>query len=81
MMVDILPEISGVDFDAAWRRRVEAPVDADSRVTAPFISVDDLLAAKLAAGRKQDLADVAAIRRAQGIPRQRRSAKPRHAPK
>jgi len=27
LMVDILPEISGVDFDAAWSRRVDAPVD------------------------------------------------------
>ncbi len=77
LMVDILPEISGVDFAAAWSRRIEAPLDADSSVIAPFISADDPLAAKLAAGRKQDLADVAAIRAAQGRPGQPRAARPR----
>ena len=81
LMVDILPEISGVEFDAAWARRVEGPIVADGSVSAPFISVEDLLAAKRAAGRKQDLADVAAIRQAQGAPGQPRSAKPRRAPK
>jgi hypothetical protein len=77
MMVDILPEISGIEFDAAWRRRVEAPVDADGGVIAPFISADDLLVAKLAAGRKQDLADVAAILKAQNTARHPRAAEPR----
>ena len=81
LMVDILPEISGVDFDTAWSRRVESPVDADSGVIAPFISADDLLAAKLAAGRSQDLADVAAIRAAQKPPEQSRTAKSRRRPK
>ena len=76
-MVDILPEISGVDFDTVWSRRVESPVDADSGVIAPFISADDLLAAKLAAGRSQDLADVAAIRAAQKPPEQSRTTRPR----
>jgi hypothetical protein len=59
VMVDILPSISGVDFDQAWQRRVEFPVD--SGLNAAFISRDDLLAAKLAAGRPQDLADAAAL--------------------
>jgi hypothetical protein len=59
VMVDILPRISGVDFDEAWQRRVLVPVD-DS-LSVPFISREDLLAAKLAAGRPQDLADVAAL--------------------
>ncbi|MGA7411448.1 MAG: hypothetical protein WBW33_13280 [Bryobacteraceae bacterium] len=45
---DILPDIPGVDFDAAW----------------DFISSGDLVAAKLASGRPQDLADVDAIRKA-----------------
>lgn len=59
VMVDILPRISGVDFEEAWQRRVEVKID-DS-LTAPFISREDLLAAKLAAGRPQDLADAAAL--------------------
>ncbi len=66
LMVDILPEISGVDFDVAWARRVETAIDAESGVVVPVISVEDLLAAKLAAGRAQDIADVAAIRKAKG---------------
>lgn len=64
LMVDILPEIDGVEFDGVWSRRVEAPIDAGSSVIAPFISRDDLITAKLAVAREQDLADVAAIRKA-----------------
>ncbi|MGH9431142.1 MAG: nucleotidyl transferase AbiEii/AbiGii toxin family protein [Terriglobia bacterium] len=62
--VDILPEISGVDFDRAWEKRVEAVIDRQSDLTASFISCEDLIAAKLAAGRPQDIADVAALRKA-----------------
>jgi hypothetical protein len=62
--VDILPHIPGVDFDAAWQKRVETTVDPDTGLKAFFISRDDLIAAKLAAGRPQDLADVDAIRKA-----------------
>jgi hypothetical protein len=64
VIVDILPEIAGVDFDAAWARRVEAVVDPVSGLKANFISADDLIASKLASGRPQDLADVDAIRKA-----------------
>lgn len=59
VMVDMLSSISGVDFDAAWERRVEFPVEPG--LNASFISREDLLAAKLAAGRPQDLADAAAL--------------------
>ncbi len=62
--VDILTEIPGVDFDAAWPRRVEDVVDPASGLKASFLSRDDLIAAKLATGRPQDLADVDAIRKA-----------------
>ena len=61
---DILPDIPGVDFDAAWARRVETVVDPASGLKANFISADDLIASKLASGRPQDLADVDAIRKA-----------------
>jgi hypothetical protein len=64
-MVDILPEITGVDFDRAWRRRVMETIDAGTGLAAAFISADDLIAAKTAAGRAQDLADVEALRKAQ----------------
>ena len=69
VMVDILSGISGVDFDQAWERRVEFPVD--SGLNASFIAREDLLAAKLAAGRPQDLADVAALSDHQGPVEQR----------
>ncbi|MEQ1884195.1 MAG: nucleotidyltransferase [Bryobacteraceae bacterium] len=59
---DILPAIDGVQFDEAWGRRVEAVIDATTGLRAFFISRDDLIAAKLAAGRMRDLADVEEIR-------------------
>jgi len=66
VMLDILPEISGVEFDGAWQKRVEVTIDAKAELKAWFISADDLIAAKLAAGRAQDLADVEALRDAKG---------------
>ncbi len=62
--VDILTAIPGVEFDAAWPRRVEAVIDPATGLKATFISRDDLIAAKLASGRGQDLADVEAIHKA-----------------
>jgi hypothetical protein len=62
---DILPDIPGVDFDAAWERRVEGAIDAKTGFKAFFISREDLIAAKLASGRPQDLADVDAIHKAE----------------
>ncbi|HWE00124.1 MAG TPA: DUF6036 family nucleotidyltransferase, partial [Bryobacteraceae bacterium] len=62
--VDILTEIPGIDFDAAWQRRVEDIVDPANGLKASFLSRDDLITSKLAAARPQDLADVDAIRKA-----------------
>ena len=64
--VDILPGIDGVEFDAAWERRVESVIDPQTGLKAFFISKDDLIASKLAAGRRRDLADVEEIREAYG---------------
>jgi len=61
---DILLDIPGVDFDAAWERRVEGVIDPKSGLKAYFISAPDLIASKLASGRPQDLADVDALRKA-----------------
>ena len=61
---DIFPDLPGVDFDAAWERRVEGVVDAATGQKAFFISKDDLIAAKLASGRLQDLADAEAVQKA-----------------
>ena len=62
--VDILTAIPGVEFDAAWPRRVEGVFDEETNLRANFISREDLLAAKRAAGRRQDLADIEAIEKA-----------------
>ena len=62
--VDILTAIPGVEFDTAWSRRVEEVFDEETNLRASFISREDLLAAKRAAGRRQDLADVEAIEKA-----------------
>ncbi len=64
IMVDILPKIDGVDFDHAWLNRVLVVIDPETGFAAPFISMKDLLAGKLASGRPQDLADAAALREA-----------------
>jgi hypothetical protein len=61
---DILPGIPGVDFDAAWERRVETVVDPATALKANIISAEDLIASKLASGRARDLADVEDIRKA-----------------
>ena len=61
---DILPDIPGVDFEAAWERRVEDLIDPESGLKAFFISSPDLIASKLASGRLQDLADAEAVQKA-----------------
>src|SRR5271170_3141908 len=77
VMVDIMPKISGVEFESAWPRRVTVAIDDDLSV--PFISREDLLVAKLSAGRAQDLIDVEALRVSnptQEIEQQQRPASP-----
>jgi hypothetical protein len=59
-----IPGYSGVDFNAAWERRVETVIDTAKGLKANFISAHDLIAAKLASGRPQDLGDADAIRKA-----------------
>jgi hypothetical protein len=63
--VDIFPGIPGVSFEQCWANRVEVPLDDESKLIAAFISAEDLIAAKTASGRDQDIADVRAIRNAQ----------------
>mgnify|MGYP000389073544 CR=1 FL=1 len=55
MRVDILMGIPGVDFEDAWTRRVSVNF---AKLTVSFISKADLIAAKKASGRPQDLIDV-----------------------
>jgi hypothetical protein len=63
-MIEIIPGISGVNFDQAWEHRVEIVVDETTRLTVPFISAEDFIANKLAAARPQDIADATAVRQA-----------------
>jgi hypothetical protein len=56
--VDLMPGVDGVDFDDVWPRRVEGLIDPQSGLMGLFIGRADLLAAKKAAGRARDLADV-----------------------
>ncbi len=60
--VDILSEIDGISFEQAWPNRVETVIDENTGLIGYFISRQDLIANKLASGRPQDLADVAALR-------------------
>ena len=53
--IDLLTQISGVDFDAAWTRHIEVVLGG---VVVPFIGRDDLIVNKRATGRPQDVADV-----------------------
>jgi hypothetical protein len=63
-MIEILPQISGVKFDDAWQRRIEALIDEQTGLKAFVISAEDFITNKLAAARLQDLADVEAVRKA-----------------
>ncbi len=58
--IDILMGIPGVDFEDAWPRRIQADFDDLSVI---FISRQDLITAKVASGRPQDMMDVAALSR------------------
>lgn len=53
--VDILQNVSGAEFGEAFQRRVDTEWDG---VRVSIIGLDDLIAAKRAAGRPQDLLDV-----------------------
>lgn len=53
--IDILTGVSGLTFERAWSRRVEAPVEG---VTVPVLGVEDLVTNKMASGREKDRADV-----------------------
>jgi hypothetical protein len=59
--VDVLRTIPGVEFEAAYARKLRVEWDG---LVADVIGRDDLLAAKRAAGREKDLRDVLAIEKA-----------------
>jgi hypothetical protein len=59
--IDILMSLPGMAFEQAWPNRVAAAFDG---TTVWFVAPDDLIAIKQASGRRQDIRDAKAIRRA-----------------
>ncbi len=60
--IDILTQPAGLDWEASWKNRVQSNFDGEP---VSFLSLSDLIVAKRAAGRPQDLADVAKLERIQ----------------
>lgn len=59
--IDILTTIDGLgSFAAAWKRRAKGTY---GKASANYIALEDLIAAKMASGRPQDLADVDVLQR------------------
>jgi hypothetical protein len=59
--IDILKSIPGVEFRACWKNRRTFEVEG---TTANFLALEDLIAAKEAAKRPQDLVDAEKLRKA-----------------
>jgi hypothetical protein len=66
-MIELLPRITGVEFDQAWEHRSEEVIDERTGLKAFIISAEDLIANKLALGRLYDLADADAVQTAQRL--------------
>ncbi len=58
LRIDILTAIQGVEFDDAWKERVEIDLDG---LLIPVVGGRHLVENKQACGRPQDLADVARL--------------------
>jgi hypothetical protein len=58
--IDILKNIPGVEFETCWEGRKTLDIGG---TTAHFPKLEDLLAAKIAAGRPQDLVDAAKLKK------------------
>jgi len=70
--VDILMGIPGVTFEAAWPKRMIVDFDG---LAVPFSARDDLIQAKRAAGRPQDLLDAALLAQSPDQPPKSRRSK------
>jgi predicted nucleotidyltransferase len=68
--VDILSSVPGVvSFARAWKKRAKGRF---GRFATQYLSLADMIAAKTAAGRPQDLADLQSLERAKAYARTRR---------
>lgn len=59
--VDFINDISGVEFETAWKHRVLEQVEGED-ITVPIIDLENLLANKQASGRAKDLDDFEYLR-------------------
>jgi hypothetical protein len=64
LRIDILMSIPGIEFEEAWENREIAEVDA---IGILFISRTDLIRAKEASGRAQDLIDMNLLKEAERL--------------
>jgi len=65
LRLDVMMSIPGVDFERAWANREKVQVEG---LAVPFISKADLIKAKEASGREQDLIDARELRKADWLP-------------
>jgi len=70
--IDIMMGIDGATFASAWRNRVRG---AYGQVPASILGINDLIRAKRAAGRPQDLLDVTRLLKAKRLRGRRRRPK------
>lgn len=56
--IDIMTEITGVDFERAWLNKVEASLEGE---TVYYLGKEDYIANKKATGRARDLSDIEEI--------------------
>lgn len=64
LRIDILNAISGVDFEDAYKGKIDAEVD-DLQIS--YINIKDFIANKQASGRAKDLGDIEALRKYRGF--------------
>lgn len=60
LRIDILNAISGVNFDDAYKGKIDAQVD-DLQIS--YINIKDFIANKQASGRAKDIGDIEALRK------------------
>lgn len=60
LRIDILNSISGVNFDDAYKGKIDAEVD---ELKISYINITDFIANKKASGRVKDLGDIQALKR------------------
>jgi predicted nucleotidyltransferase len=58
--IDILTQISGVEFGDAWQRRLSLEIE---KIPISVLSLNDLLVNKQSTGREKDAADIPTIKR------------------